>query len=149
MENKGRGLGLMGRKGEPGWYGGRIQQRARLYVKNSKVHIKLEPMEMCKSHRFARYCGSRRILQVRVPDDVGRQDEVRSFLRCKFIICGRAFVPFHAKEGSVYMVEINDDSHRPRRTECGDQFRLSLSQFINWHNPLALNKGQVRIQFLA
>jgi hypothetical protein len=151
MENKGRALGLMGPwNGEPEWYGGRIQQPARLYVvKDTKeIHIKLEAMEMTRSHRFGRYCGSRRILQVRVPDDV-RDGRVRNFLCSKFIICGRAFVPFHAKDGSVYMVETNDSSHRQPRNECGDQFRLSLSKFIDWHNPLAINKTQVRIQFLT
>ncbi|KAK2462852.1 hypothetical protein APHAL10511_005050 [Amanita phalloides] len=144
MEGKGRGLGLMGPwQGDPDWYGGRIQQVVRLYKDNDQIRIKLEPMEIRKSHRFARYCGSRRILQARIPDDIGDSEDIRDFLTHKFVLCGRVFVPFHAKEGTVYMVEINENYERQSRNECGDQHRLPFVSFINWHNPLARNKSQV------
>ncbi|KAF8640931.1 hypothetical protein AX17_000578 [Amanita inopinata Kibby_2008] len=143
LENVGRGLGLMGAwKGDADWYGGRIQQIARLYKDNNKIEIKLEPMEMRRSHRFARYCGSRRILQVRIPDDIGDNQDIRRYLCNKFVLCGRVFVPLHAKEGTVYLVETNDDSQRKPQDSCGDQCRRAFADFINWHNPLHLNKSQ-------
>ncbi|KAF8633592.1 hypothetical protein AX15_001385 [Amanita polypyramis BW_CC] len=143
IENKGRGLGLMGSwGGESKWYGGRIQQQARIYKDNNQICIKLEPMEMRRSHRFARYCGSRRILQVRIPDDIGDSEDVRKYLCQRFVLCGRVFVPFHAKEGSVYMVETNENFERRSRDDFGDQHRMPLAKFIEWHNPLYLNRSQ-------
>lgn len=144
MEGKGRGVGLMGAwQGTSDWYGGRIQQVGRLYKEENKITIKLEAMEMQRSHRFARYCGSRRILQIRIPDDIGDSADVRKFLCQKFVLCGRVFIAFHSKEGSVYMVETNENYQRQTRNDFGDQRRQSLFDFINWHNPIELNKKQV------
>lgn len=149
-ENKGRGLGGMGPwRGKDDWYGGRIQQIARVRKGKGKGSfvIQLEKPEIRRSHRFSRFLGSRRILQVRVSDDLMFQhgDDIRAFLAChKFILCGRVFLPFHAKELGVYMMETNQDYDRqPARSE-GDQHRLSLRQFIDWHNPFRLNSAQVR-----
>ncbi|KAI6015621.1 RNA dependent RNA polymerase-domain-containing protein [Pisolithus marmoratus] len=148
MEHKGRGLGGMGLwHGKDGWYGGRIQQVGRLKEGTGKgsFAIQLETPEIRRSHRFARYLGSRRILQVRVPDKVlyQRGDEVRRFFRChKFILCGRVFLPFHAKEGAVYMVETNYDFGHQCNPHEGDHYRLSFMDFINWHNPFKLNSHQ-------
>ncbi|KAI6120941.1 RNA dependent RNA polymerase-domain-containing protein [Pisolithus croceorrhizus] len=105
MEHKGRGLGGMGL-----WHGKDNEQP-----------------EVRRSHRFGRYLGSRRILQIRVPETLLHQrgHEVRRFFEChKFILCGRVFLPFHAKEGG------------------GDHYRLSFMDFINWHNPFKLNSHQ-------
>lgn len=131
-------------KGVTDWYGGQIQQVGRLYKEDGGIHIKLEGMEIRRSHRFARYCGSRRILQIRIPDDIGDTEDVREYLCSKFVLCGRIFVPFHAKEGNVYMVESNENYQRQTHKEFGDQHRISIADFINWHNPLELNKKQVR-----
>lgn len=148
LENKGRGLGGMGPwHGKDGWYGGRIQQVARLKEARSKgsFYIQLERPEIRRSHRFARYLGSRRILQVRVPDSFLYQqgDEVRRFFGChKFILCGRVFLPFHAKEGGVYMVENNQGFGHQCNPQDGDHYRLPFMDFINWHNPFKLNSHQ-------
>ncbi|PFH49062.1 hypothetical protein AMATHDRAFT_64002 [Amanita thiersii Skay4041] len=144
LENAGRGLGLMGAwKGKPDWYGGQIQQIARVYKQDSSYRIKLEPMEMTRSHRFARFCGSRRMIQVRIPENLMYEmQETRNYLCKMFVLCGRVFVPVLAKEGSIYMIETNIRSYRDPQAECGDQHRKSFSQFINWHNPMALNKSQ-------
>lgn len=71
MENLERGLGLMGKwYDEEDWYGGQIQQIARLAKgENGAYQIQLEPMEKRRSYRFARYLGSRRMLQLKIPDD--------------------------------------------------------------------------------
>lgn len=147
LENEGRGLGGMGLwKDKDGWYGGRIQQVGRLVRVRNRFSIQLEKPEIRRSHRFSRFLGSRRILQVRVADDLlyKHGEEVRLLLSSsKFILCGRVFLPFHAKEGSVYMIETNQNYERMAKNEDGDQFRISLNDFINWHNPLHLNSHQV------
>ncbi|TFK66180.1 hypothetical protein BDN72DRAFT_900047 [Pluteus cervinus] len=146
IENRERGLGLMGTwYDEPDWYGGRIQQLARV-VKNGKTYkIQLQCMEKRRSHRFARYLGSRRIIQLRVPDDLVNQENkaIRSWLQRKFVLCGRVYVPFHSKEGSAYLMETNENYDRFSANWAGDQYRRSFAHFINWHNPLHLNEQAI------
>lgn len=148
LENKGRGLGGMGPwKGKDGWYGGRIQQVGRLVRAQGRFSIQLEKPEIRRSHRFSRYLGSRRILQVRVSDDLLFKygNDIRLLLSSsKFILCGRVFLPFHAKEGSMYLIETIQDFERAANQQDGDHLRTSLKDFTCWHNPLDLNSQQVR-----
>ncbi|TFK66173.1 hypothetical protein BDN72DRAFT_158598 [Pluteus cervinus] len=146
MENRDRGLGLMGMwHGETDWYGGQVQQLARVVKDGKGYSIQLQCMEKRRSHRFARYLGSRRILQLRVPDDlVNRENKVvRLWLQRKFILCGRVFVPFHSKEGNAYLMETNENYDRSSAEWAGDQYRHSFANFINWHNPLHLNEQAI------
>ncbi|KAF5352350.1 hypothetical protein D9756_006189 [Leucocoprinus leucothites] len=140
LENVGRGLGLMGEwDGQENWYGGRVQQIARLSKTTDEhgYHIHLEAMEKRRSHRFARFCGSRRILQLRIPKKLILDEGVRlkEFFQQKFILCGRVFIPFHAKDHSLYMVEINEDWERRPQNDFGDhkyvtRFALGLSTTV-------------------
>ncbi|KAG1840300.1 RNA dependent RNA polymerase-domain-containing protein [Suillus subalutaceus] len=147
IENEGRGLGTMGQwEGKDHWYGGKIQQVARVVKAGSSFKFELEKPEIRRSHRFARFLGSRRILQVRVPDNL-TYDKLGSALReflisSKFVLCGRVFVPFHAKEGSMYLFETNENIDRQTNLGDGDSHRLTLYQFVKWHNPLSLNSKQ-------
>lgn len=147
MENKGRGLGGMGEwKGKENWYGGRIQQVGRLDRTGTQFFIRLQKPEIHRSHRFSRFLGSRRILQVRVKEDhlYKYGNKIRSLMcSSKFVLCGRVFLPFHAKDSSVYLVETNQGYERTAKFNDGDQFRISLRDFINWHNPLGGNDQQV------
>ncbi|KAK0224738.1 RNA dependent RNA polymerase-domain-containing protein [Armillaria nabsnona] len=147
MENRGRGLGPMGDfQGETRWYGGRIQQIGHLIQINKKdFKVELQPLEMRKSTRFTRYLGSRRVLQLRVSDNLlmKGETEVREFLARKFVICGRVFVPWVPKEGSLYLVEGNENYERTGHQKwCGDQYRLSYPAILEWHNPALLNSKQ-------
>ncbi|KXN85003.1 putative RNA-dependent RNA polymerase SHL2 [Leucoagaricus sp. SymC.cos] len=152
-ENKGRGLGLMGEwHNVENWYGGRVQQIARLSKRdNGHYHVHLEAMEKRRSHRFARYCGSRRILQLRLPKDVMQKEsaKLKEFLQRKFVLCGRTFIPFHAKDRGLYMVEINEDFDRKPQDEFGDQYRISFADFINWHNPPEYNHKQALSKYVT
>jgi RNA dependent RNA polymerase len=146
MENVERGLGLMGEwKGDPDWHGGQIQQLARLVKSDKNFMVQLEPMEKRRSHRFARYLGSRRMIQLRVPDELVMKElsAVQAFVSQKFILCGRTFVSLHAKDNSVYMIETNEDYERQPGSWCGDEHRRSFADVVNWHNPLKLNSNQV------
>jgi hypothetical protein len=150
VENQGRGLGTMGDwEGKENWYGGKIQQVARVVKAGKSFKFELEKPEIRRSHRFARFLGSRRILQVRVQDSLMYEkvgDEVRNFLTSsKFVLCGRVYVPFHAKEGSLYLFETKENIDRQTNSDDGDCHRLSLYDFVQWHNPLRLNSKQVNI----
>lgn len=140
-------------KGKPNWYGGQVQQIARI-THFTRPHgdsrppydITIEPLEQRKSSRIPRLLGSVGALQLRVPKDMmhGEASEnLQKFLHQKFVICGRVFLPYHAKEGKVYMMQSNEDYQRRSQKYCGDQFRMSLAEFVGWHNPLPLNYKQV------
>ncbi|KAF9479421.1 hypothetical protein BDN70DRAFT_692461 [Pholiota conissans] len=152
QENQGRGLGLMGDwQGSTDWHGGRIQQIGRVLKLDDSFKIVLEPCESRRSYRFARFYGSRRFLNLGIPDEILKteNDKVKAYLSHKFIICGRTFVAFHAKDSHVYMVETDEDFERSppdqREDWCGDQFRLSFRDFINWHNPLDQPKNYKQV----
>ncbi|KAG2350150.1 hypothetical protein BDR05DRAFT_480 [Suillus weaverae] len=144
VENKGRGLGTMGDwEGKENWYGGKIQQVARIVRAGSSFKLELEKPEIRRSHRFARFLGSRRILQIRVPVSLRYDTKVPKFLESsKFVLCGRVFVPFHAKEGSAYLFETNENIDRQTNLGDGDGHRLTLHAFVQWHNPLRWNSKQ-------
>ncbi|KAG5718247.1 putative RNA-dependent RNA polymerase SHL2 [Termitomyces sp. T112] len=145
LEKKGRGLGPMGLKDSGNdWYGGRIQQVAELVGDKGRYRIRLEPMENKRSYRLARFLGSRRILQVKIPRDLifKENKQLKEFMRHKFMLCGRVFVPFFAKARAVYLVETTEDHERQPADWAGDQFRRSFKDIVNWHNPLHLNADQ-------
>lgn len=144
VENKGRGLGTMGDwEGKENWYGGKIQQVAHIVRSGSSFKLELDNPEIRRSYRFSRFLGSRRILQIRVPASLTYDTKVLRFLESsKFVLCGRVFVPFHAKEGSVYLFQTNENIDRQTNPGDGDGHRLTLYEFVQWHNPLRLNLKQ-------
>ena len=128
------------------WYGGKIQQIARLEVAgDGSFRLALCRMESRKSHRFARFLGSRRMLQISIQRLLvnNRGDDLRAFFKQKFVLCGRIFVAFGAKDNKVFLMETPEDYERTMRVP-GDESRISLNDFVAWHNPLELNSEQVR-----
>lgn len=150
QEGTGRGLGLRGEwEGDPSWYGGKIRQIASVVETSGGFAIRLRAMMKRKSNRFARYLGSRRMLQVKLPEDKvmrKRADDVRKFMLNKFVLCGRVFVPFAAKEGKVFLMETNEDYERTGNGPS-DRGRISVEDFMRWHNPMDLNGKQVSSSF--
>jgi RNA-dependent RNA polymerase len=146
LEGQSRGLGLRGEwKGSPDWYGGRIEQKVRLSKSKGKFTYRLDRPALKKSTRFARFLGSRRILKVALSKELRfeKGSSVRDHLSGRFVLCGRVFVPFASRDGSAYMVEVNEDEDRKLDRAQGDDRRMSLWDFIEWHNPLGLNQKQV------
>ena len=146
FEGQSRGLGLRGEwKGVPDWYGGRIEQVVRLSKSNGQFTYRLDRPDLKKSTRFARFLGSRRIIKVKLSKDLlyEKGDGVRDHLSGPFVLCGRIFVPFASKEGNTYIMEVNEDKDRAPDSAQGDENRMSLWDFIQWHNPLDLNQNQV------
>ncbi|KAI0327690.1 hypothetical protein GY45DRAFT_1256557 [Cubamyces sp. BRFM 1775] len=139
-----RGLSIQGDwEGAKDWYGGKIQQVARIEEAPDGLQLVLAAMEMRKSTRFARQLGSRRILQIYIPHGLQatRADELKEFLTKKFVLCGRVFVAFGSKEGKWVLMETKEDYERGPRTP-GDDQRMSLEDFVAWHNPMAKNGKQ-------
>ena len=130
--------------GQPDWYGGKVQQVAMLREADDGFHLVLTKMEMGKSTRFARSLGSRRMLQVSIPRDVviHRADELRAFFGQKFVLCGRVFVAFCVKGARVFLMEIPEDYERVADAP-GDDKRITLMEFVAWHNPMDRNGSQV------
>ena len=146
VENENRGLGLQGEwQGKANWFGGKIQQIAKMEFvpATGSFVIRLEHMQMTRSHRFARFLGSRRILQMKHSGDRRNIALERKFLMQKFVLCGRVFVPFSTKDSKVYLVETTEDYERKATDAQGDGHRLALEEFVQWHNPLAMNQKQV------
>lgn len=150
-EGEQRGLGLHGLDegeaenwdGIKRWYGGKIQQTVQVEMVDKQPQLRLAPMEMRKSNRFARFLGSRRLLSLNLPKN---WDGGESFMRHKFVLCGRVFIPFCVKDNGAYLMEIDEDHERPP-DDGADSRRRSLQEFIEWHNPLALNGKQVTQSF--
>ncbi|KZP15854.1 hypothetical protein FIBSPDRAFT_912406 [Athelia psychrophila] len=152
LEGKGRGLGLMGSwQDTPNWYGGQIQQICRLNKGSDGFYVTLEALEKTRSYRFARYMGSRRLLQMRI--DIAllqrERDDAIQFLTRDFVVCGRIFRGFTSREDSVYLIETNRDHQRVARDHEGDKLRLSYGDFIQWHNPLDRNSRQAISKWAA
>lgn len=143
-EGRHRGLGLHGEwKETEDWYGGKIQQVARVEEHGGALRLVLAPMEMRKSCRFARFLGSRRLLQVSVPREIlsSQAEKLKEFFMQKFVLCGRVFVAFGMKEGKIFLMETKEDYERGAPAP-GDERRMSLEEFVNWHNPLDKNGKQ-------
>lgn len=148
-ERRNRGLGLQGDWQEKTkWYGGQIQQIARLEETSlGAFRLVLTKMEMRKSHRFGRFLASRRLLQVSVPQSLVNSSKPRldEFFKQKFVLCGRTFVLCGSKDSKVFLLEVPESYERPCRVR-GDEQRMTLEDFVQWHNPLGLNGQQVRVQ---
>lgn len=74
---------------------------------------------------------------------------LQNFLSQKFLLCGRIFValrPRDLKSGkhrTIFLIEVNEDFDRSAKISEGDHRRLSLQEFVRWHNPIELNNKQV------
>ncbi|KIY67534.1 hypothetical protein CYLTODRAFT_422415 [Cylindrobasidium torrendii FP15055 ss-10] len=152
MENQGAGMVMGNFHGEPGWFGGRIQQLAHLkQLPDDTYKVVLQPLEMVRgnSTRFARYLGSRRILKLSVTDKLLRQEGVQNYIRQIFVVCGRMFVPWVSKEGSLYLVETDQNHERDSCKSLGDHFRKSYASIFEWHNSPTLNQSQPWAKFVT
>ena len=103
-------------------------------------------MERQKLTQLARYLGSHRIIRLKCSGYLLKQERVQiiRFLSQSFILAGRIFVPIPLKDDNLHLIEVQQDYERSEQTWwCRDQYRLSYSQFVDRHNPLGYNNGQV------
>lgn len=82
-----------------------------------------------------------------IPPSINK-DRLRKFLAQKFVLCGRVFIVLRPKEGKsgqawkVYLIEVNENVDRLPKVSEGDHLRLTLREFVKWHNPIELNSKQ-------
>ncbi|KAG9083156.1 hypothetical protein FS749_006259 [Ceratobasidium sp. UAMH 11750] len=145
----GRDTGLMNE------YGGTVTQRIHLKITQSSVaeasidrlHFKftLEQPTKSKSSRFSRFMGSRRLIQCHFSERDGRdyQEEIiRFFASKKLLVNGRLFQAFYGHGSKIELMEINEDFWRTADEVVGDHNRMSLLEFVAWHNNVDLNYRQ-------
>ncbi|KDQ17270.1 hypothetical protein BOTBODRAFT_156039 [Botryobasidium botryosum FD-172 SS1] len=133
------------------WYGGKVQHTGQLCNLSSnnalpRYGIRLEKLRLGRSNRFTRFYGSRRILVIKIPTQLFRSEGnglVNFFLQ-GFVILGRVYRAFFAKEQNVYLMETNEPYDLERRIEGNalEDGRLSFEEFISWHNSIARNNNQ-------
>jgi hypothetical protein len=128
-----------------GWYGGKIQFQGKLQKDEIAgiFKIVLERCTLGASCRFTRRFGSKSFLRIKIPARLRHSNSgLPSFFRKAFIIWGRVFRAFYAKDETVFMfrtTEIFDESCiRPAQYNG-----MSLWELIQWHNPLEYNITQV------
>ncbi len=133
------------------WYGGKVGFRGKLKNTSAKgsspsFKIVLEKAELGPSNRFARKFGSKSFLRVKVTKEcLSYEKELVSFFRHPFILNGSVFRAFYEKDKSVFLFMTNEVVEgfgiSPRRFRPD---RISLVDFLDWHNPIMENTTQVR-----
>ncbi|KAG8712265.1 hypothetical protein FRC11_000575, partial [Ceratobasidium sp. 423] len=128
---------------------GKVQQRVRLDISKANgtldFQFTLEQPTKSKSCRFSRFLGSRRLLECHFSMKDAREHKqaiIEFFVKKKLLINGRLFQAFYGHQGKVNLMEVNQDFLRKPLSELGDDNRLSLPDFIAWHNNLHLNANQ-------
>ncbi|KAJ7439963.1 RNA dependent RNA polymerase-domain-containing protein [Mycena latifolia] len=149
VENKSRGLGLMGEfEGVPDYFGGNVQLTIRLLDAgdDKEPRVRLEPLQMTRSHHLARELGSVSVIALRDDKDGAL---VRQWATRKFIFCGRAYIALPPKSSKVYLIETNEDYGRTPQDWCGDQWRISYDEYIRRNNRMDLNANQPFAKYLT
>ncbi|KAJ7146501.1 RNA dependent RNA polymerase-domain-containing protein [Mycena epipterygia] len=149
VENKSRGFGLLGEfENVPDWYGGNIQLTIRLLHtgEDTEPEIRLEPLQMTRSHHLARELGSISVIALRDNKD---GTLVKKWAARKFVFCGRVYIALPPKGSNVYLIETDEDHGRIPQEWCGDQNRISYDEYIRRNNPLDLNRNQPFAKYLT
>lgn len=135
------------------WYGGKVQFSGRLKISPTKTPqyiIVLDPPELGASSRFKRRFGSRSVLTIKLPSTVfDNIDGLTKFFLQPFVLLGRVFRSFYAKDNNIFMIQTNElvrDDKVAFPSDENPDGPLSLLGFLNWHNPLKFNSKQVRVE---
>ncbi|KAG8952306.1 hypothetical protein FRC04_004734 [Tulasnella sp. 424] len=143
------------------WWGGKVEQRAVMVnldegrksmcsganpSSKARWRIRLLRQEVRgKSCRFTRKFGSRRFIQLKIPklQSQAERDSLQEELVKPFLLHGRVFRAFSAHDGTVRLVETDENVGRGARPEVGDSRRLPFIEFLDWFNPLEKNAQQI------
>lgn len=117
----------------------------------------LEPAELGPSCRFTRRFGSMRFIRVRINQRLLHEagEKLIPFFCRPFVLCGRIYRAFFAKENNAFLVETAEVfnpqtgciSNGPIKDKWNES-RYSLEDFLGWHNPMSHNQDQAR-QFIS
>ncbi|KAK0490935.1 RNA dependent RNA polymerase-domain-containing protein [Armillaria novae-zelandiae] len=143
-------------EGDESWYGGKVNFRGKLkktFAKGSSPSFKivLEKAELGPSNRFARKFGSKSFLRVKVTKEcLSYEKDLVSFFKHPFILNGFVFRAFYEKDKSVFLFMTNEvvegSQISPQRFRPG---RISLVDFLDWHNPIIKNTSQTMTKWSA
>jgi len=127
----------------PGWYGGKVQFQGKLKAlegPSNEYRITLDTCSIGPSSRFTRRFGSWSFLRVKVPKKVffAGNENLIAYLKRPFVIWGQIYRACYAKDQNVFFYQTNELF--PTGLDPG---RLSLLDFLDWHNPLEPNSDQV------
>jgi hypothetical protein len=117
----------------PGRHGGKVVFQGQLLVEDGKYKIVLDSCSIGGSSRFpgalvhGHFCGLNFLNRFFFGQ---KRDSILFFLR-QFIIWGRVFRVFDAKDCKLFLYWT--DECVP--SGCPIPGRMSLEEFINWHNP--------------
>ncbi|KAF8163532.1 RNA dependent RNA polymerase-domain-containing protein [Crassisporium funariophilum] len=143
--------GLGNNADNPGWYGGKVEFRGKLQQidGNSKSYkLQLDSCTLGPSSRNTRRFGSWSFLRVKIPLPIFHQENnnLESFFKQTFVIWGEVFRACYAKERNVFFFRTNEIFPMTGPLIPG---RLSLEEFIMWHNPLEHNRYQLMTKWAA
>ena len=129
----------------PDWYGGKVSFRGKLVPEeglSKSYKIRLEACNLGSSCRFSRRFGSWSFLRIKIPESVihDKNNGLVVFFRKLFVIWGQVFRACYAKGRSVFLFMTNETYPANQGPIPG---RMSFEEFIQWHNPIEENSGQV------
>lgn len=105
--------------------------------------IILDRCTLGPSCRFARRFGSSNFLRIKIPAGTLHKPDngLNLFFSKPFVLWGRVFRSFYAKDDTVFLFRTNEIMENSRIVP--DRVPgLSLLQFLDWHNPLESNSNQ-------
>ncbi|KAF4602055.1 hypothetical protein EYR40_005257 [Pleurotus pulmonarius] len=132
---------------EDGRYGGKIILGGKLDEFTDT--IKLDRAELGSSSRFLRRFGSRHFLRIKIPRKCSKKggDLIQFFSR-PFILGSEVFRAFYAKDDNVFLFGCSESWNglciKPSQPQD-----FSLMDFLQWHNPLDVNKSQTMTKWAA
>jgi RNA-dependent RNA polymerase len=156
LEDPYAGLGFSSKK--PDWYGGKVIFRAILREnKATKITpypytFTLERAELGPSCRFTQRFGSKRFIRVSISKSIfnKKDNKIIEFFKHPFVLNGRVFRAFFAKEHNAFLVETNEVTDGSKVSESplppSEHGPLPFLDFLRWHNPIKLNAMQVSIE---
>ncbi|EJU04097.1 hypothetical protein DACRYDRAFT_14289 [Dacryopinax primogenitus] len=142
--NKHEGMGCFSQSSDV--FHGKIRFGISVTWTGRDTQLKLDPLEIDRFTRLTRRFGSRRLIRMKNVSSYPPNEFMKNFFLQKFVFMGRVYRSFFVKENTVFLIETNE-------THCGtkarDRFRLSLWEFVNWHNPLYCNQQQIMTKWAA
>ncbi|KAF9478503.1 hypothetical protein BDN70DRAFT_44221 [Pholiota conissans] len=141
---------------EPGWYGGKIHFGGRIKslskdksvsAKKSSYEIVLDSCSLSTSSRFTRRFGSWSFVRIKIPQDTfhSANNNLNEFFKKPFVIWGQVYRACYAKRDNVFLF-LTNELYPLGPTIPG---RFSLSDFVNWHNPIEHNAKQLMTKWSA
>ncbi|KAJ6489328.1 RNA dependent RNA polymerase-domain-containing protein, partial [Mycena vitilis] len=140
----------------PEWFGGKVQFTAKVVIDKADgdhgLGIVLQKPSLAPSHRFRRRWGSANFLTLTFTREVlnTKTQEITSYVKRPFILLGRVFRAYYAKDLQVFLFRTNELVEGSRVHEIRTLTQgISLGQFLNWHNPLEFNRTQTMVKWAS